>query len=478
MQYAIVQVRLAAIAGSSIPTLINVPSNLTNGINVSVVVSQSIDPTSGNPPLTQSSIFNQQMQVIGSQSSIVGNKITGTSANPFASLAASDYRYMTATANNHSSSLSVILGPGIPSLSDPELQALLAASNQKPAFLPYFSSAVLANSSFTLLGSVNFNSSQPRQTNLITNGLMSLGGTSRVDGNLIAYSATTNTSPVSGSNSITVLGNIDTNAQSPPAAQFQSDYINGIPNLTGNVWGDSQLLQQTGSITPNDGSVNPSIQAPVQIPSITGLAAVSPPENGNIAVSSASSSTVSELGTINLTGTQSMTLNPGQYVVTSINVPATASLIVNGPVTVYVADSPSTGTPAISIQGTEKLNAPAAANNFQVFYGGDQSVSVNVPSGGTYSGLIYAPNASTSLNFNKSAQFNGAVSANKVSVTGPNLSPNSPLTPTFSFDPSTITLPGGGTASAGPGYLPPSPQAVTQPARQSQTYQVLSWQEK
>lgn len=181
----------------------------------------------------------------------------------------------------------------------------------------------------------------------------------------------------------------------------------------------------------------------------------------------ASADGVYDLGAVNLSSGQSLTLAPGNYSASSFNMGPGSTVQIGTDTTsstgvkLYIQGN-TPGNSAMSIDSGSTFSNPNSANNFQVFYNGNKNISVNTNS--SFSGLVYAPNANVAIKSSQPlnpTQINGAFVANDLSV-------DKNVNVKFSSS-STNTTGGGGGNSAGPGYTAINPAKIT--------FKALSWQE-
>lgn len=115
--------------------------------------------------------------------------------------------------------------------------------------------------------------------------------------------------------------------------------------------------------------------------------------------------------------TSSMSLAPGNYVVSSLQISGMGSLnISSGPVNIYVQGS-STGTP-IHINGQGIVNA-GKPTNLRIWYNGNGDSHINGSAAG-FKGLLYAPNSDVHLN-GSNVEIYGALVGNEMRLNGSNV---------------------------------------------------------
>jgi hypothetical protein len=470
LQYALGVINLAASNGSlsSVTSPIPIPSSITG--NATVVVNMtSIPPLLLNDPKNPTPLFSQQ-------------------TNPIAQ--SLDYRLLSAQAQygTYRRTINVVLGPDIFPTNPP------GKTPPPPPATNYFNQGLLSNQGMQINGvNVQFDptyavsSASYGQIVASSNGPIQLSGSVAIDGSLNAPSYTVPPLVTDGSgnptSSIRVNGNVSYTGSGPNpyTTDFITDPGGTNPTPGANILGDGRAggaQNLPGTIT-NTAAVTQ--QAPAQIQTAMSPAGLtvngSSPGNQSITVQNPisvqnPSGIVTSLGAINLTGTDSLTLSPGQYVVNSISTSPGSVININmpssgtpAPVQIYVqGDSPNAS--ALLIQGNVKMTGSTSASNLQIFYNGSEAIQVN-PLGSTnfnFMGQIYAPNSSVSIN-TTGGVVNGSIVANNLSLSG---------TGNYYYDPRTVSSTGAGLpkgAAAGPGYtiIPGSPP--------SQFY-VLSWQEQ
>ncbi len=457
MQYALAQLNVAASTGtlSNITSPMMVPSSLTNNTNVVATITQ-LDTTQ-YPNLASSPIFN------------------ASAYNTTSQFKATDYRKLTsvATSGINKSTINVIVGP-----------YMMKSSSVGPNAL--FSNALFAANNLQLNGQVSVmtETSSPSvqtQASIGSNNQISLLGTQNtIDGNVNAYNASTTATSIVASPNSKINGNINYNGQisnlSDPGGDspFTTDTpANVALNKAGigpapNVLADGIMgIPQIGAVT--QGAATVLNQAPAQ--SITSNSPAIMTVGGSNTVNVAPSSSVSDLGAINLSGNQVMVLTPGNYTASSINISGNGQIQVNVPassttgVSISVQGN-SSGTTPLSIGGQGIAmtgSAPLAASNFQVFYNGVNTIQMSMSSGfNSFYGLLYAPNADVSLDTGSIGKFHGAIAANNLNVSGKG---------SILYDPNSVKPSNGGAGgvASGPGY--------TTPGSATQQFNVLSWQE-
>lgn len=132
----------------------------------------------------------------------------------------------------------------------------------------------------------------------------------------------------------------------------------------------------------------------------------------NIPATPTAPSTASNLGAISLSGNKTMTLAPGDYIVSSISITGNAQLKLsgNGPVNIYVQGAGA----SVSIGGNGISNPSNQSTNMRIWYAGTSDI--NISGNGNLTGVIYAPNASVVNNGNGAVT--GAVVGNYINMKG------------------------------------------------------------
>lgn len=471
LQYALGVLNLAASNGtlSSVTSPIAIPSSIMG--NATVVVNMAQIPLALlADPKNPTPLFSQQTNPIGQSQ---------------------DYRLLSAQAQYgmYRRTINVVLGPNPFPTTPP-------GKTPPPPVSNYFNQALLSNQGMQINGvSVQFDpnyvssgSYSPAsygQTIVTSNGQIQLsvptgqtvplsidGGMNAPSYNAPAMGQDKNGNPTS---SILVNGNVSYTGPSNPnpyAANFVTDLGLPTPTVGANILGDGQGAGAQNSAGKLANTALPTQQAPAQIQNATSPAGI------NVTGSPGSSSTtvvpqgnVTSLGAINLTGTSSMTLSPGQYVVNSISTSPNSTININmpggsgtpSPVQIYIQGDTPNGS-ALQLQGN--IVGSTSASNLQIFYNGSQPITVNQAGSSNFSfyGQIYAPNSNVTIN-TTGGIFNGSVVSNNLSLSG---------TGKYYYDPRTIASSGIAPpkgAAAGPGYtiIPNSPASQ---------FNVLSWQEQ
>lgn len=330
----------------------------------------------------------------------------------------------------------------------------------------YFSNAVQANNGLTVEGTPirNVDGSQ-LGANIASNGLVDLRAGTLIEGNVNAYNSDPSATSIKAysqglgnpASDVTVNGSVTytgstQNTFDPGADAFRNDQTGTNPN----VLGDAKVGLPTFGTIDSTGAVSPATPVQTLVP------------DSNIAVSGTTSMTVAaptsstgvyNLGSIDLSPGQSMTISQGTYVVNSINVASGATLnidmstgISGAGVRLYVQGNP--GATPVNFQGT--LSGASSPTNLQIFYNGQEQM--NFASNSPMYSLVYAPNASVKVN-TSTAPFNGSVVGGSVNVTGSR---------GMYYDPSAVTSAGSG------GAAPAKHSTVTNSV---QKFNVLSWRE-
>lgn len=420
-------------------------------------------------------------------SAMSGSPVYDKAANNFAvnNKRTPDFRKITSTAT-YGLSKSVITTYVAANLT----QAVTASNSNTSGVTPFFNNALFGAESLTLTGS-RFPSrilelkseSGSGQAQIGSNQNITFTGNTTIDGNVVANNNKSTTSIV-GSSATKIGGNLTFNgsmenngnvsAGSPPDAFIADTPENNsdlsIPTNRINVLGDGQLHQASGQINQQ---VTQTDFAPSNLTKAGASATYSSNTPTAITVVPPSQGQVVNLGAVNLTAGTTMTLPPGNYTASSLNVSRGAQLNIdmtntanaNG-VNISVQGDSSSSTP-ISISGkVSQIGIPVAkANNFQLFYNGTQSVSVRLnDSGSAFNGLIYAPNASVSV-LMRGQEFHGAVAGNSVQLAGFGK---------FFYDPTTVQP---GVSSSTKANTSNSLYYIKNSPTQNHGFHVLSWSE-
>ncbi len=223
-------------------------------------------------------------------------------------------------------------------------------------------------------------------------GVVNLGSGSSIGGNVKSYSpngaaAASGTNTVIGSNNH-VYGSV-------------SSY-GGVSNLTAGS-GTSQVNNQAGSGQNPTGAIN-TYGADNTFSNVLTAPTIPPTPTAP--------ATATNLGAVSLSGKSTMTLAPGDYVVSSLSIAGNASLILSGtsPVNIYVQGAGST----ISIGGNGISNTSGQSKNMRIWYSGTSEVSI--AGNGALTGVIYAPNATVKNNGNGAVT--GSVVGNYINMNG------------------------------------------------------------
>lgn len=454
VQYALARLNEASETGSadSFSSNVSVPDTVKGAASVSVSVSK-IDTTFSDT-LTNSPIFNPNMLNLRND--------TNFSELP------NDYRLIQATAkyNSFTRTVFAIVGPSPPfGPAQPSKQAT-----------PLFKNAAYANSSLSLKGGVGVSSegnSGITDSSIGSNKLVRIDGASSIEGNVYASNSDTSKIALSASQDAKVLGNIFTPSnqiennnppsEDPNASAFTpDDPFSGADPSKYNLFGDGQAPPSSsvvGSFQPSQTSTIP----PANVANSTQPAQLN--QTGGLdyeVISPSTQSDIADLGSLQINPGQTVTLNPGTYIVNSIDIANGGTLSINVPssssngVQIYVQGS-GAGTSAITISGSM---TPTSASNFQIFYNGTKNINIAMTSNDLY-GLIYAPSSTITVNTGSSGRFHGAFVGDSISLSGSGK---------ILFDKSSVN-PGSGSPGVAPGpgyYLDP----------QSIKYRILSWHEK
>jgi hypothetical protein len=259
--------------------------------------------------------------------------------------------------------------------------------------VPIFNNAMYAPGDISLNGNAttnSYNSTKDRSAKTMLNGgnvgtdksIKGSGGNLTVNGELTVYGETTTTDSV----------------------------VNGSGNVSKSITADGSISSGFSAQTKTAGVTN----TPPQLPPVP-----SAPSNA------------SSLGTLSLSGKNTITLgngfyigtdgkkvtvsNGGNYAVNSISMSGQSQIIVDnsgGPVNVYVQGGGSSA--GVSITGQGLSNPSGIPGNFRIWYGGTGEVKLSGQ--GTMTGVIYAPNAPVAVK--GGAQLDGAVVGNTIDVVG------------------------------------------------------------
>jgi hypothetical protein len=462
LQYAMCYINAAAASGtlSTVSSPILIPNQISGNAKVTVTLAQIPSPLVTNPTFTP--IWNP---------SVFPGGLTVQNPPIYLLLSAQSQE------GTFQRTINVVLGQTFPT----------APSPQKTPTTAYFSGALFGNQSVIVNGvNVLFeNSYTPSaasyaQNIVSSNSLVQLSGTTTLAGSLsassIAVPAMTNPQGVPTS-SITIDGNVSyTGSNIYTPNYFIVDPGTATPTPGANILGDGLsggLGNQPGSIT-NNAAQSTTSAATVQAASSAAPMTSTGPVGSQTTVVAAPSAAapVENLGTLNPTGSDSVTIPSGQYVASSISTTPNSTLNLNlstnsagavNPVQIYLQGDSVNGT-SLQLQGNVNMpSATQSASNLQFFYNGTQPLSVTMGAQNpNFYGQIYAPNANVTVDTTGGA-FHGSVVANNLTVQGSG---------TFYYDPRSVNPAGGGPGAAGPGYTP-----AANAASASSLY-VLSWQEQ
>lgn len=257
-----------------------------------------------------------------------------------------------------------------------------------------FSGGVLTDSydstAITLVNGIPV--TQPNTGNVGTNGNLSEGGGTVVNGSL--------STPRSG------VGNCSNGAVDALTS-------NGNAQLTGGL---VQLPQAVAYVPPAAPTPTPS-EATVSITSSSTCATVGIPATnctGTIGVLTLSPTAGPlVLGNVRLTGGSTLHLTAGTYNLNSITLAGNSNLVIDsGPVIMNVKGEDQ-ATP-IDLTGGTTANASFTPSNFQIQYAGTGTLKLN---GGTStSAMVYAPRAA--INLSGGANFYGSLLGASVTISG------------------------------------------------------------
>jgi hypothetical protein len=318
----------------------------------------------------------------------------------------------------------------------------------------FFNNALFGASSMSINasnGTLNVLSQNgTRQASVSSNKSVSFSGSTVVDGNVVANNIDSKSTSISGSSSNKINGNLVFNGNMPKnglnPAFIQDSFINrvtyGTSNL--NVLGDGQVGRTVGTITSQ---LTQTAFAPSESPALN---------------------QVSYLGDINIKAGETVQIAPGNYLASSINIEKGGQLQVTGDTQnfdgVVLNVEGESGSPVVNING--KVSNSLGAQNFQIFYSGTSSVSLNTV--GDFVGLIYAPNAQVTLSM-AGQKFTGAIASDKVNVTGNG---------SIYFDPASVGMKSGSGPSSDPKNNTTNNLFYTKPQSSNMNYyRILSWYE-
>lgn len=481
IEYAIAQMNYAA-QNNTLPQIgprIVVPTSITG-----TIIPVTVSVTSLSSKL-QNNLQSPNLTPI----------VNGLNVNPINTFnqgpnpASQDYRQLVATTPFSGSSISVIIGPNFAALNLPTPPPP-PPSGVSGITTPLFPAAAgFGQQAVNLNGSVQTVSdgAQNFVANVASNGSLSFTGPNQINGSAWAYGSAPNSLASDGQ---TILGqNLNIMASIPPnqmSNMFQTDnpatYIPGGSPM--NVLGDGAPLPlpPTGVF----GQIN-SPFAPGSLPATTAPAAtlasslpavISTSDQINFSASApvgAPANPVLNLGAISLNGQQTLTLPPGTYTASSIDIANTASINVStsGPVNMLIAGNPGS-TSAINIGGNGIIQSGStpSASNFQIFYNGTQSVNLTMngpnSSFNSFYGQIYAPNATVNVNAGTTTgTVYGALASGVLNLNGVLM---------VHFNPATVGSAAGGSGGGGNSQQVQYPTVTIYSAPVS--YSVLSWQEK
>ena len=451
-QYALAKLNTAADL-SSVPASLTLPSSASNA-NVAITIeslsSAQMSGTAVNNPAATN----------------FGNK----SGNPVP-----DYRRITSMATlGASKSVVYMIVKAVQTQAVPSS----GASGLPSSPTAYFNNALFGADGLTLkntgssrLRVVSENST--RQAQIGSNNLITMSGRTTIDGNVVANNDDGAVSIV-GSSTNRINGNLSyngimSNNVSSTAPAFLVDSSSNL-SRNPNVLGDGSFgpTPTQGTIT-SVGSAQAEFAPVTQVQANTTATYTATGSNSSIVSAPGVGETVN-LGAINLRSSDTLTLPAGNYVASSISIKDNAQII--------ATTSPNATGVNITVQGETSLATPiaiggkginqsgsASASNLQIFYAGQQNVSVSLSSGfSKFYGLIYAPNAPINVTMSGSGQeFHGAVAGNNVSLAGSG---------TFYYDPAT-THPSISTSSTN--NTSNSLYYVKNPAASNNGFQIISW---
>lgn len=270
-----------------------------------------------------------------------------------------------------------------------------------------FNYAAFGRNSITQTGNSSTDSvdtSQPGNTTQTTGGdiaaigKITLGSNSNIGGNVISYAPpgadgtpglpTPGVVQVDGGTGNTVHGHVVSygevdglTAVPPPPAPSSGNVLNENP---GSYVGPTVATNQGGATNPT-----PTVPTTPSAPA------------GAV-----------NLGAINLSGNNTLSLAPGDYIVSSLSISGNAGLVLTGnsPVNIYVQGAGAT----ISIGGNGITNTSAQSTNLRMWYSGTSTV--NISGNGNMTGVIYAPN-STVRNVGNGT-VTGAIVGNYINMNG------------------------------------------------------------
>jgi len=291
-----------------------------------------------------------------------------------------------------SRSIGVVLEPIAVATTNPT--ASTPTNTQTP--VPYFKYAMFGRALMNMSANASTDGYDSRNgtyggTNVLptggdvgTNGTVSVGGNSRVGGDLVVYStpagsATSQVANQSGNaivNDQVIINGIDNNAfvGTPGATAQPGDNVLGMDRGSPPVPGYQPILESQS---------NPPIDYPA--------APSAPAEAVN-------------LGALSVSGNKTIQIPPGNYKVNSISVSGNGKILLvpdaqgnYGPVRFFVEGS-SSGSNVIQLTGNSIINPSRSPSNLQLWYGGSKNVLVAGNS--NFYGVIYAPGADVKITGN------------------------------------------------------------------------------
>lgn len=434
MQYAIAKLNNAADNGSlnTITSPILVPPGLIEGAVVEVTMQKL---PSNDPDLVVSPIYNS---------------LNEWKDLPVGDAPQLDYRMLQVNfeRNGSKSSLKVILGPNY-----------IDTNNPNSAF---FQNALFAQSTLNLGNDISVNSNSFDRTN----PLIATKGTFIADSSNINGSVSADTLNISRNTKI--AGDLNYNGNGPTNTDnFKTDDPSDTKNGAANVFGDGKKGINPAAPLPNDkpyGGVElnpaPSTLAPAPTKTASQPASIQENQTNVFEVTPAPSATDTQsLGAISLGAdpenpSQTLIIPPGNYTIQSLDISAQSKIEIpsNGQVNLYIQGTTS-GDTAFNINGDGIINN-GPASNLQIFYNGSKNITWSSKS---FNALLYAPNSNVSLNINQSGNFSGAISGDKVSISGKG---------SFNYNPTATSINAGG---GGPGYKTPDKNSAPN------QFNVLSW---
>lgn len=359
-----------------------------------------------------------------------------------------------------------MFGRSVRVILEPRFDAPLLGGGPSPTgYSPYFNSGLFANSSLV---------SNPANGSLVITGGDPTGG---------AYPLTlqTNQQATIGSGT-NLFGNLQvTNnakgASTPvavgPGVDGQTE-IHGLLTLNSSGSNSSQGFHDTPGNAPANTGVD-NVLADAEI--ATGASARSAPNDVPIttdagldqfgmAPTQANSSAV-QLPDLGALAAANQSLGAGSYETGSLST-AGFSEPVNlgaGSTNIYIVDG-SSQSAAVDISSSNFVNS-GSATNLQIWYSGTRPVNLELSSGKNFNGIIYAPNATVSVSGD--GGFNGAINANKVSMSNTTGTPSLPMRILTN-----LANVNGGQSSANPAFAV-AKNGSREPLLQG--YRAVTWQE-